>query len=139
MDFETQVEWNDGHPATMSCQNGTKHAYSAPVEFGGVEGTLSPEDAFIGSANMCLQIVFSGIAKNLRIGVRSYRCKAIGHLETVNGSRKFVRIDLRPVIELEQDGDEEKAIKALEAAKRKCLVTNSMDLEVHLLPEFVRA
>ena len=139
MDFETQVEWNGGYPATMRCQNGTEHAYSAPVEFGGPQGTLSPEDAFIGSANMCLQIVFSGIAKSLRIGLRSYSCRAVGRLETVEGVRKFVGIDLYPKVELVQDGDEEKARKALETAKRKCLVTNSMDLDVRILPDIVRA
>lgn len=139
MDFETHVLWNNGSPGKMKGQNGTEQEYSAPAEFGGPKGTLSPEDAFIGSANMCLQIVFSGVAKSLKVGVRSYSCRAVGRLETVEGSRKFVRIDLYPSIELEQDADEAKAIKALEAAKRKCLVTNSMDLEVRMEPEFTRA
>jgi hypothetical protein len=52
---------------------------------------------------------------------------------------RLLRIDLYPMVELEQDGDEEKARKALETAKRKCLVTNSMDLEVRIQPDFVRA
>ena len=130
MDFQTVVEWNGKYPALMGCQNGVDVNYSQPLEFGGEKGTLSPEDAFVGSANMCFQIVFVNIARSLGIEVTEYRSKAVGRLEIVDGARKFVRIDIEPEIKLASPCDESRIQKAAEATKRKCLVTNSMDLEV---------
>lgn len=138
MDFETMTEWRGAYPAELTCQNGMVLEYSAPEEFGGLRGPMTPEDAFVGSANMCFQIVFAGIAKSLRIDVTSMRCRAVGKLDTVGAVRKFVSIDLYPEVVLASDVDEDRISKALEASKRKCLVTSSMDLEVRIHPRIVR-
>ena len=138
MDFETSVEWTGRYPARLSCQNGLETEYAFPVEFGGMKGHITPEDAFVSAANMCYQIIFSGIAKNLGIEVESYRCRAVGRLETVDGVRKFVAIDLHPEVRLRKPTDPERLRKAMEATKRKCLVTNSMDLEVRVHPEVIQ-
>lgn len=122
----------------MRCQNGVDVEYSPPSEFGGVKGYVSPEDAFIGSANMCFQIVFVGISRNLGLQVSKIRSKAVGKLEVVDGARKFVRIDINPEIHLSAMDDDERIQKAIDATKRKCLVTNSMDLEVVVNAKIVR-
>lgn len=133
-DFETTVEWDGDYPARLSCQNGTTTDYTYPAEFGGMSGPLTPEDAFVGAANMCYQIIFNGIAENLGIDVAEYRCKAVGKLGTVEGVRKFVNIDLHPEIRLGKPADPEKIQKALDVTKRKCLVTNSMDVDIRVFP-----
>ena len=130
MDFETVVEWNGKYPAMMNCQNGVDLHYSQPSEFGGAKGNLSPEDAFVGSANMCFQIVFVNIAKNLGIEVTEYRSRAVGKLEVVEGARRFVRIAIESSVRLASPCDDSRIQKVVDATKRKCLVTNSMDLEV---------
>ena len=130
MDFECVVEWSGDYPGQMTCQNGMNVVYSPPVEFGGSSGTMSPEDAFVGSANMCFQIVFAGIAHSLEIEVLRYRSRAVGKLEVVDGARKFVRIDIEAEVKLGAQCEEARLQKAVEATKRKCPVTNSMDTEV---------
>lgn len=130
MDFESVVEWSGDYPGQMTCQNGMNVVYSPPVEFGGPRGPMSPEDAFVGSANMCFQIVFAGIARSLGIEMLRYRSRAVGKLEVVDGARKFVRIDIEAEVKLGAQCEEAKIQKAVEATKRKCLVTNSMDTEV---------
>ncbi len=133
-DFETIVEWGGDYPAKLSCQNGLLTEYSYPVEFGGLKGHITPEDAFVASANMCYQIIFSGIARSLGIELAGYRCRAVGRLDTVDGVRKFVGIDLHPEINLREPVEQEKLNKAFDATKRKCLVTNSMDLAIRVFP-----
>jgi organic hydroperoxide reductase OsmC/OhrA len=134
MDFETSVEWSGEYPAKLSCQNGMEVDYSSPIELGGVKGPLTPEDAFVGSANMCFQIVFRRIASDLGIEMRAYRCRAVGRLETVDGVRKFVSLTLHPEIVLAPGSDVGRVEKAIEATKRRCLVTNSMATEILVLP-----
>ncbi|MGB2582404.1 MAG: OsmC family protein, partial [Thermoplasmata archaeon] len=90
----------------------------------------SPEDAFVGAANMCYQIVFLGIAKSLGVEVLHFKCKAVGRLETVDGVRRFTGIALSPEIQVAPGTDMSKIAKVMEAAKRKCPVTNSMNLDI---------
>jgi organic hydroperoxide reductase OsmC/OhrA len=135
MDFETSVEWSGGYPAKLSCQNGKEIDYSSPIELGGMKGPLTPEDAFVGSANMCFQIVFRRISSDLGIEIRAYRCRAVGRLETVDGVRKFVSLTLHPEIVLAPGSDAGRVEKAVEATKRRCLVTNSMATEILVLPK----
>ena len=134
LDFETTVEWNGSYPASLSCQNGMSAEYNIPVEFGGARGFLTPEDAFVAAANTCFQIIFVGVAKSLGIGVAAFRCRAVGILDTVEGVRRFASIDLHPEIRFHRPVEPERLQKALETAKRKCLVTNSMNVEVRVFP-----
>jgi organic hydroperoxide reductase OsmC/OhrA len=56
-------------------------------------------------------------------------------LETVEGYRKFVKITMYPEMKFETGSKMSNLDKALSVTKRKCLVTNSMDLEVEVIPK----
>ncbi|UCE91943.1 MAG: OsmC family protein [Methanobacteriota archaeon] len=130
MDFESFVEWSGEYPGILSCQNGVDIGYSLPSEFGGTRGSISPEDAFLGSANVCFQIVFVRIAESLGIDVLEYRSRAVGKLDVVDGARKFVRIDIEAEVKLSSPCADSRIQKVVDATKRGCLVTNSMDLDI---------
>lgn len=137
MDFVTSVSYDGSYPARVECQNGASLDYSPPVEFGGTKGPLTPEDAFIGSANMCFQIVFARVSEGLGMKLLSLRCRAVGDLQTVDGFRKFVKITLHPEMRFAEGSRLENLDKAIDATKKRCLVTNSMALEVEVLPKVV--
>lgn len=130
MEFVTTSEWKGGYPAKISCQNGAVVEYSPPVEFGGMKGPLSPEDAFVGAANMCYQIVFLGIAKNLGVEILNFSCRAVGKLETLDGVRRFTCVSLSPEVRASPGTDMSKIEKVVEATRRKCPVANSMNSEI---------
>jgi organic hydroperoxide reductase OsmC/OhrA len=134
MDFATTVSYDGTYPATMDCQNGMSVQYSPPVEFNGMSGPMTPEDAFVGSANMCFQIVFRSVAEGLGMKLASYTCRAVGDLQTVEGFRKFVRISLYPEMRFAEGSKLENLQKAVEGTKKRCLVTNSMSCEVVVVP-----
>jgi organic hydroperoxide reductase OsmC/OhrA len=135
MNFENTVVWTEKFPGRIQCQNGQVIDYSPPVELNGMFGPLTPEDAFVGSANMCFQIVFEYVAKDLGMKVQEYRCKAVGDLEVVEGAKKFVKVTLYPEIKFAHGSKLSNLDKAISVTKRKCLVTNSMDLEVEIVPK----
>lgn len=135
MDFETTVVWKDKFPGKIHCQNGQVIDYSAPSELEGMRGPLTPEDAFVGAANMCYQIVFESISRDLGMKLLEYRCRAVGDLEVVEGLKRFVRITLYPEMKFAPGSKTSNLEKALSVTKRKCLVTNSMDLEVEIIPK----
>lgn len=135
MDFVTTVAYDGTYPASMDCQNGMSVQYSAPVEFNGMKGPMTPEDAFVGSANMCFQIVFRSVAEGLGMKLMAYRCRAVGDLETVDGFKRFVRITLYPEVRFAEGSKVENLQKAVEGTKKRCLVTNSMSCEVVIEPK----
>jgi organic hydroperoxide reductase OsmC/OhrA len=135
MNFETTVVWNGKFPGRLHCQNGQVIDYSTPAELEGMRGPLTPEDAFVGAANMCFQIVFEYVSRDLGMKLVEYRCRAVGDLEVVEGLKKFVKIVLYPEIRFEPGSKVSNLDKAISVTKRKCLVTNSMDLEVEVVPK----
>jgi organic hydroperoxide reductase OsmC/OhrA len=135
MNFETTVVWNEKFPGRLHCQNGQVIDYSAPAELEGMRGPLTPEDAFVGAANMCFQIVFEYVSRDLGMKLVEYRCRAVGDLEVVEGLKKFVKIVLYPEMRFEPGSKVSNLDKAISVTKRKCLVTNSMDLEVEVVPK----
>lgn len=135
MDFETTIVWSEKFPGRLHCQNGQVIDYSAPEEMEGLRGPLTPEDAFVGSANMCFQIVFVGVSNDLGMKLLEYRCRAVGQLEIVEGIKKFVKISLYPEMKFTSSSKMSNLEKAISVTKRKCLVTNSMDLELEIVPK----
>ncbi|MEW5748230.1 MAG: OsmC family protein [Candidatus Thermoplasmatota archaeon] len=135
MDFVTTVAYDGAYPARLDCQNGMSVQYSAPVELRGMKGPMTPEDAFVGAANMCFQIVFGPVAEGLGLKLLAYRCKAVGDLQTVDGFKRFVRITLYPEVRFAEGSKVENLQKAVEGTKKRCLVTNSMSCEVVVEPK----
>ncbi len=135
MDFETTVVWKEKFPGKIRCQNGQVIDYSAPIELDGIQGPLTPEDAFVGSANMCFQIVFEYVSRDLGMKLLEYSSRAVGDLQVVDGVKRFVKITLYPEMKFAPGSKTSNLEKALSVTKRKCLVTNSMDLEVVIVPK----
>lgn len=135
MNFETTVVWTEKFPGRLQGQNGLVVDYSPPVELNGMFGPMTPEDAFVGAANMCYQIVFEYVARDLGMKLLEYKCRAVGDLEVVEGAKKFVKITLYPEMRFASGSKMTNLEKALGVTKRKCLVTNSMDLEVEIVPK----
>lgn len=137
MDFVTSLSYDGSYPARIECQNGSAMDYSPPVEFGGAKGPLTPEDAFVGSASMCFQIVFARVSEGLGMNLLSMRCRAVGDLQTVDGFKRFLKITLHPEMRFAEGSKLENLEKAIEATKKRCLVTNSMALEVEVVPKIL--
>ena len=135
MYFETTVEWKERFPGRLFCQNGQEIDYSAPVELEGIKGPLTPEDAFVGSANMCYQIVFEYVSRSLGLELVEYRSRAVGDLEVVEGVKKFVKIVIYPEMRFAPGSKMVNLSKAIDTTKKKCLVTNSMALDVQIIPK----
>jgi len=138
MDFETTVEWKENYPGKMRGQNGMEVDYSPPVELEGMKGPMTPEDAFVGAANMCYQIVLQYVSAGLGLNVLEYRCRAVGDLQTVEGVKKFVKVRLYPEMRFAEGSKMDNLEKAIMTTKRKCLVTNSMALEIEIVPKVLQ-
>jgi len=112
---------------------------STPAEFGGKEGTWTPEDLFVASVNSCIMTTFSYYAEKRGFDFVSYESSAEGLLELVEMRYTFTEITIKPKITVKAEEDIETAERLLETSEKSCIISNSMKPKIVLNPEVVLA
>ena len=135
--YTTVTEWKSGHMGEVRLSNGPVLPFSAPADVKGVEGVLTPEDAFVAALNTCYMLMFIWSVERLKIDLVSYTCEAEGHVEEfLDRTSIFDRVTLRPRI-VARGCSEERVHRALELAEKYSLVWQSIKAKVSLEPEIV--
>jgi organic hydroperoxide reductase OsmC/OhrA len=137
--YKTVTEWKSGHLGEVRLSNGPVLPFSAPAAVKGVEGVLTPEDAFVAALNTCYMLMFIWSVERLKIDLVSYTCEAIGHVEDfLDKTSTFDTVTLRPIIVV-KNCDETRVKRALELAEKYSLVWQSIKAKVLLEPEIIIA
>lgn len=109
-----------------------------PREFGGPGDKWSPETLLLGGLADCYLLTFRAVAKHVGLAWNEMHCAAEGKVDRVDRAIKFTEIVLRVSLSLPEDGDEEAARKALDKAKRACVISNSLGVRPELRAEVRR-
>ena len=128
--YKSITKWSDKESthSTIDMDCGYSCSFHKPVEFGGEEEMLNPEDAFVGSLAMCFSITFKEMCDKMRLDIDDFVLETEGILEEEDDGKRFTRIYLRPEITSEES--EKKIKRALQLAKDNCLIANSMNSEI---------
>ncbi len=133
--YKTVTEWKSGHMGEVQLSNGPVLPFSAPVAAHGIEGVLTPEDAFVAALNTCYMLMFIWSVERLKIDLVSYTCEAEGHVEEfLDRTSTFDSVILRPRIVV-RGCSEERVNRALELAEKYSLIWQSIKAKVSLEPE----
>lgn len=138
--YHTTVEWTGEHWGHIEMGNGPEMEFSAPPDAEGHAGVLTPEDAFVASANTCVMMMFIWATERFKLDLQSYTCRAEGtKLIELDRREIFTDIKLWPEIVIgvgEEDPDrvEKRARRALKAAEKYSLVANSVKSEIAIEP-----
>lgn len=109
---------------------------SSPPEFQGQPHTWTPEHLFVASVNSCFMATFLAIAELSKLEVVSFTSAAVGKLEKRERSGFWItEITLKPKLVIKNEREAERALRILEKAEKKCLITNSILSEVSLEPQ----
>ena len=133
--YETTVTWKGEHWGHLKCGNGPEMEFSAPPDLHGHAGVMTPEDAFVAAANMCVMMMFLWAAERFKIDLVSYECRAEGEKKIeLDRTEIFTRVTLWPKIRV-RGADEKSVRRALQSATKYSLVANSIKGEVMVEPE----
>jgi len=105
---------------------------TSPPEFGGPDGTWSPETLLVASVADCFILTFRAIARASKLEWYELDCEAEGKLEKVERLSQFTGFYLRATLRVPADTRVEKAERLLHKAESGCLITNSLLADVHL-------
>jgi len=133
--YETTVSWKGEHWGHLQCGNGPEMEFSAPPDLHGHAGVMTPEDAFVAAANMCVMMMFLWAVERFKIDLISYECKAEGEKKIeLDRTEIFTKVTLWPKIKV-RGTDEKRVRRALQSATKYSLVANSIKGEVIVEPE----
>ena len=141
--YHTTVRWTGDHWGHLVMGNGPEMKFSAPPDAHGHAGVLTPEDAFVASANTCIMMMFIWAAERFKLKLLSYECRGEGtKLIELDRTEIFTRLHFRPVIRIAAAGEphavvEGRTRRALQAAQKYSLVANSVKSEIVIEPEVI--
>lgn len=125
-EYQVKVDWTHDRVGDLTVEGKPKVQVSAPPEFEGPEGIISPEDLFVAAATSCFMTTFITFTKKMRFEFKSFSCDGRGTLERVEKGFQFTKLLLKAKVEVESEDLVPKAERALELAGKYCLVSNSM-------------
>lgn len=133
--YRTTTVWKEEHIGELMCSNGARLSFSAPAHLYGKPNLLTPEDAFVGALNMCIQLMFLWSAEKLKIDLVSYACDAEGSVEErLDHTSFFKKIVLKPRIEV-RGCRIDLVERALKLAEKYSLVAQSVRVELEIEPK----
>lgn len=106
-----------------------------PLEFDGPGDAWSPEQLLLGAVASCYLLTFRALARASKIEVVSLTIAGEGVVDRADGVMRFTDIVLRPRLTIAAGADRARVERALEKAKRGCLVSASLVPEVRVEPE----
>jgi len=138
--YHTQVSWKGDHWGYIFMGNGAEMDFSAPPDAQGHPGVLTPDDAFVASANTCIMMMFIWATERFKLNLLSYECHAEGtKLIELDRTEIFTHLRLFPVIRI-MAGEESLSVieartrRALQAAQKYSLIANSIKSEIIVEP-----
>jgi peroxiredoxin-like protein len=134
--YDVTVEWTGGRKGKLSSEVLTNSIEVAtPPEFPkGEAGVWSPEHFFAAAINSCLMTTFLAISENSHLEFHSFKCTAIAKLDKVHGKMLMTHVVLKPVVEIFDEEDREKALRILHKSESACLISNSVNSEITMEP-----
>ena len=128
------VQASGAASGAVSLESGSMPALVSepPAEFGGPGDKWSPEHLLVASVADCFVLTFRAIAAASRLEWTNLEVSAEGVLDKVERTMKFTDVTVRATLTLPEGGDAAKAERLLERAEAGCLITNSLDANVHL-------
>jgi len=135
--YEIDVDWVTDRKGIMNSPVLDQSLEVAtPPEFPkGIQGIWSPEHLFVAAVNSCLMTTFLSIAENSKLEFETFRSKASGKLELVDGKYMMSEVTLMPVLTINDEKQIERAERVLQKSEANCLITNSVKSKIVFKPE----
>ena len=141
--YHTTVRWTGEHWGHLEMGNGPEMKFSAPPDAHGHPGVLTPEDAFVASANTCVMMMFLWAAERFQLELLSYECRTEGtKLIELDRTEIFTKLHFRPVIRVARRNERKEVVegrirRAVQAAQKYSLVANSVKSEIVVEPDII--
>lgn len=102
--------------------------FTAPPEFGGVEGRWTPESLLLCAVAGCFTTTFRAIAEYSKFEYADLEVQVEGTIEKVDSGYAFTEIVIRPNLSVSSEEDEVRGMRLLQKVKALCLVSRALSV-----------
>ena len=100
--------------------------FTAPSQFGGLEGRWTPEDLLMTALASCFTTTFHAIASYSKFEYTDLEVEAEGTVSKTDSGYCFSEIVIRPSLTIPSEEQRERAISLLHRTKALCLVSRAL-------------
>lgn len=100
--------------------------FTAPPQFGGVEGRWSPEDLLLSALASCFTTTFHAVAGYSKFEYTDLEVEVEGTVEKTQAGYCFTGIVIRPKLTIPAEQTQARALELLKKAEGLCLVSRAL-------------
>jgi organic hydroperoxide reductase OsmC/OhrA len=105
-----------------------------PAQFGGDGKVWSPEELLLASLTLCLMTTFDSLADRDHLPVAAFQCHTAATLDRTPSGPRFTQIVQTVTILIDDQPAAIRALKLLDQAKRRCIIANTLNAPIELIP-----
>lgn len=122
--YRTVAWWSSGQTGLAKSDSAPNAIhFSAPPEFGGLEGRWTPEDLLLAALASCFTTTFQAIAGYSKFEYTDLQVEVEGTVSKAESGFRFSEIILRPTLIIQDEEKRERALNLLQKTKAACLVS----------------
>lgn len=146
--YSTQLQWTGNRGAGTKSYTSYTRDYDIQTEdkpvilgssdpaFRGDSSRCNPEEMLLASLSSCHMLWYLHLYSETEVIVTAYEDNAVGEMEeTSNGSGRFAKVILRPVVTVQEESMLHKANELHQKANEMCFIANSCNFPVLHEPE----
>ncbi len=130
-EYRASLNWIGERSATLSAAEQPMILGGPPPQFDGSPTLWSPEELLLSSVQLCLMTTFFSLAMKRRVEVSSYKSEIIGILAKTADGIRFTKIALK--VDLKSKTSPEEAKEMLRTAKKYCIISGALNVQVELI------
>ncbi len=109
--------------------------FTAPKEFGGLEGRWTPEELLLASLAGCFTTTLRSISGNNQFDFTDLQVEASGTIRKSQFGYVFSEIVIYPTLKIACSEERERALDLLNKAERLCLVSRAIEVPLRFEPK----
>jgi peroxiredoxin-like protein len=109
--------------------------FTAPTEFGGIEGRWTPEELLLAAIASCYTTTVRAIAGTAKFDFTDLQVEASGMVRKADSGYNFSEIVVRPNLKIASVADRDPALDLLRYAEKLCLVSRAIGTTLKFEPQ----
>jgi peroxiredoxin-like protein len=109
--------------------------FTAPTEFGGLEGRWTPEELLLAAVAGCYTTTLRAIAGTAQFDFTDLQVEASGTVRKIDSGYSFTQIVVRPNLKINSAEERDRALDLLKRAEKLCLVSRALGTNLKFEPQ----
>jgi peroxiredoxin-like protein len=128
--YRVAAWWTAGRTGIAKCESAPNAIhFTAPLQFGGLEGRWTPEDLLLAAVGSCYATTFRALADYSKLEYADLEVDVAAVVQKVVSGYNFSEIVTRPALTMVREEDKERASRLLQKAQELCLVGRTLSVK----------